>query len=146
MIDPFLADFSFSDYWNETLSNMLETSLAGDFGAARKIWWDSGLFTPAMANPGAARQLSSIFDRYSGWHFKNPLSLGVSAVSARLEEIKVPTLILVGDKDIQDFHDISLFLERKIPDVRRCVVSGAGHMANLEAPLEVNQAILDFLD
>lgn len=145
LIDPFLADFSFSDTWNNTLISMIETSMAGDYGTTRKIWWESGLFTPAQEKPCSADKIKSIFNRYSGWHFEHPLHLGVAPVSERLKEIKAPTLILVGDEDIQDFLNISEFLESEIPNASRRVVSGAGHMANLEAPRAVNEAIWDFI-
>lgn len=145
LIDPFLADFTFSEGWTQTIAQMIESGLAGDLGSARDIWLNSGLFTPALVNPASATALKESFERYSGWHFANPFHLPVAPISDRLKEITAPTLVLVGERDIEDFVNISGFLAENIPNARLEVIQGAGHMANLEAPAEVNRILKDFL-
>jgi len=63
---------------------------------------------------------------------------------ARLSEIKQPTLIIAGAQDSQ-LLDSGHYLNRNIPDSRLEIISGAGHMVNLEAPEEFNGVVLDFL-
>jgi 3-oxoadipate enol-lactonase len=63
----------------------------------------------------------------------------------RLGEIAVPTLIVVGEGDIPDVHAHSGALQAGIPDATRVVLSGSGHLPNLEAPEALTQLVREFL-
>jgi 3-oxoadipate enol-lactonase len=61
-----------------------------------------------------------------------------------LSEIKVPTLVLVGEHDIPDVHAHSGVIEVGIPNAKREVVLKAGHLIPLEQPEVFNAAVLAF--
>jgi pimeloyl-ACP methyl ester carboxylesterase len=65
---------------------------------------------------------------------------------ARLHQIRVPTLVLVGEED----RSLPLSLSRRIhdllPDSRLVQIPAAGHLSALEQPAPVTEAILDFLE
>jgi pimeloyl-ACP methyl ester carboxylesterase len=84
---------------------------------------------------------------YSGWHFVNtdPLCLSDPPAIERLQEIKVPTLIAVGERDFPEFHRIADILSKKIQNSQRVTLRGAGHISNMETPREFNEAVLSFL-
>ena len=63
----------------------------------------------------------------------------------RLEEIGVPTLIVVGSEDVPDILAIADLLAERIPGAQRAVIEGAGHLPSLERPDELNQVLLEFL-
>jgi 3-oxoadipate enol-lactonase len=63
----------------------------------------------------------------------------------RVEEIRVPTLILVGDQDLVTPVDLSNELVDLIPDARMQVIGGAGHLTNLEKPNEFNRLTEEFI-
>jgi 3-oxoadipate enol-lactonase len=63
----------------------------------------------------------------------------------RVEEIRVPTLILVGDQDLVTPVDLSHELVDLIPDARMQVIGGAGHLTNLERPNEFNRLTEEFI-
>ncbi len=63
---------------------------------------------------------------------------------AKLNEIKQPTLIIAGAQDSQ-FLDSARYLHRNINNSKLEIISGAGHMVNLEAPEEFDRAISVFL-
>ena len=65
--------------------------------------------------------------------------------ATRLDELAMPVLVLVGDQDLPDFADIATIIGERVPQSRTLVLPGAGHMANMEAPAAVTQALLDFL-
>ena len=67
-------------------------------------------------------------------------------LTARLQAVDVPTLVLVGDRDYADFHAIADRLAAELPDTRRAAVSGAGHLPSLEQPDAFDAAVLPFLD
>lgn len=66
-------------------------------------------------------------------------------VSDRLGQINLPTLVLVGDGDNLTPVKYGKFLADNIPGAELKVIEKAGHMANLEQPRAVNQAISDFM-
>jgi len=65
--------------------------------------------------------------------------------AGRLSEIKVPTLVIVGDHDVSATQDMAVALEEGIPVARRVVFPGTAHMLNMERPEEFNRVVLDFL-
>ena len=63
----------------------------------------------------------------------------------RLADIRVPTLILVGEDDIPDVHAHAGAIESRIVGAKRIVVSDAGHLVSLERPEVFNELVLEFL-
>ena len=63
----------------------------------------------------------------------------------RLGEIKCPTLILVGDKDLPEKVTLAETLQTEISGSKRVVLPGVGHMLNMEHSDQFNRAVLDFL-
>ncbi len=60
---------------------------------------------------------------------------------ARLHEISVPTLVLVGERDTETPPSYAEEIARRVPGAKLVVVPGAGHLLNLEAPGAVNDAL-----
>lgn len=61
-----------------------------------------------------------------------------------LSEIKVPTLVLVGEHDIPDVHAHSGVIETGIPNAEREIVLKAGHLIPLERPEAFYSSVLTF--
>jgi pimeloyl-ACP methyl ester carboxylesterase len=67
-------------------------------------------------------------------------------VMQRLVEISVPVLIISAEDDQLTPPKFGEFLESGIPNATRTHIMDAGHIAPMEKPEEVNQAIAAFLD
>ncbi|NNM34856.1 MAG: alpha/beta fold hydrolase [Gemmatimonadetes bacterium] len=65
---------------------------------------------------------------------------------ARLPEIDVPALVLVGAEDRSLPPALARRIHDRLPHSSLVEVSDAGHLSALEQPASVNEAILDFLD
>jgi pimeloyl-ACP methyl ester carboxylesterase len=67
-------------------------------------------------------------------------------VTERLKEIKAPTLVLVGGRDILtplwDAEEIA----SRIPKAELKIIPGGGHALNIEKAKEFNEAVLEFLE
>lgn len=115
--------------------------------AARDVWTYSAMFKPALENPTVASRLAQIIADYSGWHWvnDNPLRAPDPPAAQRLHTIRVPTLIVIGERDVPDCHAIANTLDRRIPNARKVVIARVGHMANMEAPERFNTVVSDFL-
>jgi pimeloyl-ACP methyl ester carboxylesterase len=70
----------------------------------------------------------------------------VGDLAERLGEIAVPTLVLVGEEDIQDIQEIADRLVRELPDARRASIADTAHVPSLERPREFDELVLGFLD
>ena len=68
-----------------------------------------------------------------------------SRVIANLGEVKVPTLILAGDRDTP-FLKASEYMAKAIPAAEYVVIPNAGHASNIDNANVFNQAVLDFLN
>ncbi|MDQ6884536.1 MAG: alpha/beta fold hydrolase [Candidatus Dormibacteraeota bacterium] len=64
----------------------------------------------------------------------------------RLADIRVPTLIVAGDRDLPDVMDAAEQLESGIKGARRLVMRGTAHVPNMEQPEVFNRIVLEFLD
>ena len=66
-------------------------------------------------------------------------------VRERLGEIRLPTLVIVGDRDRLTPLRYAEFLATNIPGAVLKILPGAGHMAALERPTEMNDVLASFL-
>lgn len=65
--------------------------------------------------------------------------------ATRLGEVSAPTLVVVGEHDLADFHAVADRLATEIAGARRAVVGNAAHLPALERPAELTRLVLDFL-
>lgn len=61
-----------------------------------------------------------------------------------LPRITVPTLLIWGELDARSSLSVANQLQRAIPDTTLVVISGAGHVCQLERPEPFNQAVRTF--
>ncbi len=76
------------------------------------------------------------------WNLPQPLS--PPAIN-RLSQIQVPTLVIVGDKDVDNTLAVADLLSASIQGARKVVIPNTTHHPNMEKPAEFNRAVLDFL-
>jgi len=65
--------------------------------------------------------------------------------SAQVRDFNRPALVVSGDSDQAIHPKHSTFLAAALPLGSSRVISGAGHLVNLEQPAVFNQCLLDFL-
>jgi 3-oxoadipate enol-lactonase len=63
-----------------------------------------------------------------------------------LNEIQVPTLIVVGEYDIPDVFVHAGAIEAGIPNAQKVIIQNAGHLVPLEQPELFNEQVLNFLN
>jgi pimeloyl-ACP methyl ester carboxylesterase len=62
-----------------------------------------------------------------------------------LPRIAVPTLLIWGEQDVRSPLSVAHQFEQAIPKAQLVVISGAGHVTNLERPEKFNDAVREFL-
>jgi pimeloyl-ACP methyl ester carboxylesterase len=63
----------------------------------------------------------------------------------RVQEIKVPTLVIVGTEDIMTPVKYAQYLQSRIPGSKLVIIEGATHGVATEKPGEINRAIAEFV-
>jgi hypothetical protein len=63
----------------------------------------------------------------------------------RLSELTVPTLVVIGDRDLEFVRNSAEFLDRMPPDLTSWItIEDAGHAANLEQPEQFEAALVEY--
>lgn len=108
-----------------------------------QYWIDGQARTPNQVNPQVrerARQMLRGRSRKLGeGQPLEPTAIG------RLNEIKVPTLIIVGDRDDANIATIANLLAANINGAERVSIPNTAHLPNMEKPEQFNQIVLEFL-
>ena len=88
-----------------------------------------------------------IVSDYSGWHWvkQDPARTLDPPAIQRLDEISAPTLVIIGERDLSDFRAIADTLQQQIPGAKKVILTGVGHLSNMEDPKRFNEVVLDFL-
>lgn len=125
--------------------------------ALLKAWMEHGL-SDDMATMVEHIILGQGWEGAAAWRAKwkqaSPVNLGQSFaalalrddISPRLAEIKVPALVIHGEKDAAIGVERARAMFKALPNAQWVDVAGAGHAANLTHPGPVNAAIEQFLD
>ncbi len=74
------------------------------------------------------------------WHVKQG-----TPTFRRLGEINVPTLLIVGDRDVEGMRLLSKRLQGLISNSKLITIEGADHVVSLSKPKEFNRTALEFL-
>ncbi len=125
---------------------------AGDLETANelelRLWVDGPQRSPADVDPvfrATARDLNAGVlaraeerDRGTGIWLEPPALI-------RLADIRVPTLVVLGDADVEDVLTIGEQLTKGIPGARKAVMTDVAHLPPLERPELFAQLLLDFL-
>jgi 3-oxoadipate enol-lactonase len=138
LIGPVVHGMASTDYFNERGSKNSAPMDHGDVRAAAENW-SKDRFIIAGDDPPARKQL------YDGLS-QNPQNLKVDGglevrpsppTVARLSEIHVPALVLVGDADIADVFAYSGAIEAAVPLASFEVWKDTGHLIQLQRPAEL---------
>lgn len=63
----------------------------------------------------------------------------------RLDEIRVPVLVIIGDRDTTRIQQVAEELANGIAGARKVVMPDTAHVPNMEQPEAFNRLVLDFL-
>jgi pimeloyl-ACP methyl ester carboxylesterase len=146
VVDAGLREFQWETF-RISLSQVQSVAMTNGLEAAQHHWINDPLFASAMENPQVAVRLKQMVTDYSGWHWFNNQTrpLSDSPPIEQLDGISLSTLIIVGERDLPDFQTIAEILSQRIPNASKVVMSGVGHMSNMEDPERFNEIVLGFL-
>jgi pimeloyl-ACP methyl ester carboxylesterase len=115
--------------------------------AMRQAWLAHPLIASAGALPGVRERLEAMVLTFPGGEYlattRDTPDRGWKLVD-RLGEIAARALVIVGERDIEDFHAMARSLATGLRDARLEVVAASGHLVPLERPDETARLVLGF--
>jgi 3-oxoadipate enol-lactonase len=149
LLGPVVDGLGFSAHFIQREERNTEPLVRGDVaGAIEKLLQD-----PFTLEPGNAAVRRKVRETLTA-HPQNLRSLSTTnrlvdwpavPAAARLGDLRVPALILVGEHDIPDVHAHAGAIELGMGGARREIVSGGGHLIQLDHPALVGPRILAFI-
>jgi 3-oxoadipate enol-lactonase len=116
---------------------------ARDFSKAAEVLLTTPVFAAPAESQALVRQMVTENDRL--WTVPRELMTAPPRTAIdRLEQVRVPTLVLIGELDTLQREPAEL-LGKRIPGARLIVVPGGGHLLNLTSPREFEAAVSVFL-
>jgi 3-oxoadipate enol-lactonase len=147
LVGPIVSGLGFSEHFMTRGGRRLPSGVVKPVDAEIDYWSRTDPWFVAAENSAARERLRELLSA----HPHNLLPKAAlerrpeRAALTRLGQISIPTLIAVGDQDIPDVHAHAGAIQAGIPRAERVVLSGSGHLPNLEVPDVFNQIVLDFL-
>jgi pimeloyl-ACP methyl ester carboxylesterase len=134
---------------------MMDAAQKGDLERASelqiRIWLDGPFRQPEQVNPAVrarAAEMNRVPVKY-GTFFKadaqpaNPLD---PPAATRLDEIRVPTLIVAGALDHPEILRAADVMVKEIKGAKKVIIPDSAHLPNMEQPEAFNRAVLAFLE
>jgi len=146
LVGPIVSGFRFSDHFIKRGERGMPDNNAP---VEQKIeyWTSKDPWIIAPENAAAKKRMKELLTA-------NPQNLSVpfqfnrlpsDAALGRLSQIKVPTLIVVGESDVPDVHAHVGAIQSGITNSQRVVLIHSGHLPHMEVPDAFNRVVLDFL-
>ena len=123
-------------------ADMMAALKAGDIKKVTEVVLATSVFAAPPETQPLVRQMVTENDRL--WTVPRELMQMPKSAVDRLDSVKVPALILIGDKDEFQREPAEL-LAARIPGARIVRIAGGGHLLNLTSPKEFDAAIASFL-
>lgn len=140
----YLNDSGYEGGFEQQQLDALYATMAANFHT-----WAGG-FAQLVANMPEQPELSVEFARTLS-SMRPDIALATARVifesdfRAQLPQLQTPTLILQSGDDIAVPDSVGLYMAQRIPLAQLARIDARGHLPHLSAPLDVTQAIRDFL-
>jgi pimeloyl-ACP methyl ester carboxylesterase len=142
------TDLEEKSLWQEFDEQMKPQEIADKEGrAADAVEMDINAWA-SQTNPESRQRVREI--AMDNFHVQadNPWKLSVRPdppTFERLSSIHVPTLFILGDKDVPAQILMVHNIHSRIPGAKTEMIEGADHIPNVSQPEEFNRVVLDFL-
>jgi pimeloyl-ACP methyl ester carboxylesterase len=137
------------------LLEMMAATQQGDLERASalqiRIWVDGPFRQPEQVNAGVrqrAAKMNHISVKNDTWARADlkPLHPLVPPAIERLDQVRVPTLIIDGALDDPEILRAGELMQKQIPGAKRIILPESAHVPNMEKPVEFNHSVLSFLN
>ena len=120
----------------------------GAKAATDYLWTGDHVFGRSVVSAITRQALLQMGYEYSWWRYlnKNKREYAFPMAIRKLNEIKVPALIVTAEYDLPLCKDLGDLMAKKIPNAKLVSIKNAGHTMNMDQPREFNKTISEFID
>jgi len=146
LVCPGLGGFKFDDKAND-LRAIGDAARDENYDKVAELWLQNPFMSVAMEHESLRPRLRALSRDNAHCWLNNPLLLRrlTPTAAERLREIRAPTLVIDGGRDVSDIHKIVAKLSADIPGAKQEVLKYCGHIAPMENPEAFNKLLLEFL-
>ncbi|HEX2809468.1 MAG TPA: alpha/beta hydrolase, partial [Kineosporiaceae bacterium] len=101
--------------------------------------------TADQVDPALRRRLAEIVTTTVMTHYTNHGKMLEVGARDRLQELSMPVLAIAGTVDLQDCLDVVGLIADRVPNARRLLVEGVGHLVQNERPEWLLARLQEFL-
>jgi 3-oxoadipate enol-lactonase len=149
---PGLRDHEWSSVvreFGDEEERLLDSDLAGATDLNVRLWVDGPNRGPDPEREAIRERVRTMqrraFEIQIGAYESTPAPGPEDPVNLRLDEVRAPALVVVGEADVPDFLEIAERLEAELPNARKVVLPDTAHTIPLERPDEFRELTLGFL-
>ena len=125
---------------------VLQAATAGEPERAASLWAETPIMTLRNDTSAAATLRELVMSNSRVWTFRtNPVQPLTPPAIKRLSEIKVPALVIVGDRDLPHIVEAANVLATGIAGAKLVTMPGAGHIVNIDARERFTEQVVRFL-
>ncbi|KKG56813.1 alpha/beta fold hydrolase [Methanosarcina mazei] len=115
-----------------------------------RLWVDGTFRQPEQVSPSVRKHAAemnrvAVKNGTLAIADSSPLTPLSPPAAGRLDEIKVPVLIIAGSLDNPEILRAADLLENKIEHTKKVIMPDCAHVPNMEKPEEFNRIVLNFL-
>jgi pimeloyl-ACP methyl ester carboxylesterase len=133
LISPQITGWEWSAPWQAQWQEIAALAREGRMADAKQLWWEHKLFETTRATD-AARALRKEIEHFAGRQWVRDNHALVFSDVERIHELQAPTLLLTGERDLEEFRLMADIIEASSEQVRRVDIPGAGHLLHMEMP------------
>jgi pimeloyl-ACP methyl ester carboxylesterase len=154
-VGPWASGYGSGDFKSPAADSLFKAmgitaSIARDKGSKEATDYfltGNEVFKNTLRSPKTIDHLRMIGYDYSFWGFINEskrLPLQPPAIS-QLDKIKIPTLIVTAEYDLEACKEIAEIMKREIEGSKLVSIVDAGHCMNIDKPEEFNEQVTSFI-
>lgn len=108
-------------------------------------WLNDRMLVAARTQPRIEQELRMFLSQNVAGILGTPFMRPPNIPLPKLSDLKMPTLVMVGDRDDPEIVQRAHLISREIPSAKEVVIKDADHMVNIEKSREFNRALDGFL-
>lgn len=131
----------------DKMNAVFQTAAQQGLKEAAELWLKNPMVAVAMSHPESKELLETmVLENTSIFQMRFwPIERMVPPAVGRLKEIKIPTLVIIGDKDTPIVQEIANAASTGIPGAIKVEIKDTDHLPQMEKPNEFNKIVLNFL-
>lgn len=144
-VAPLVSGHDWGDRGIEVLASEIRSAVeAGDPRQAMEL--ELAVWAPMQTDPDADALIRDVaLDNADVYRIDAALVDPPAPAADRLGDITAATLIVVGDHDVEEVHQMADLLAEGIPGAQKRVIAGADQPVNVRRPDKFNKLVLDYL-